>query len=412
VPTKRGWVAFVAGLLLWLAARFVGSPDLHMVAVGIIAMPFLSAAFVHWSQVRLTVRRHLSAVRVFPGTRVTVSITVENEGRITVPFLLLEDALPSALGRPAHLVVTGIPARNDQTVSYSVLCRSRGRFAVGPLSILITDPFGLARVRVQTMDENELVVYPKVEDVEGWNLAMQGVGAGESAVRHLHRSAAEFFTMREYVTGDDLRRIHWPSVARTGQLMIRQDESTRRSTATVFLDNRQASLGDYGSPAFERGVSLAATVGRLLTQKGFIVHLAAVDAEAVQVDETRLLERLAAISPARVRASGDALVRLRATARSDTSLAFVSAPPPPHELQALIRTGSAFGRKLAILIYPVNIAGLPAPTAHELEARAAAARASLQHAGWEVLLMEPDGRLGELWQSRPTRRALRVGSVS
>src|SRR5438105_2047418 len=139
MPTRRGWAAFGAGISLWIVARFIGSPDLHMVAAGIAAMPFLAAAFVHWSNVRLEVHR---------------------------------------------------------------------------------------------------------------NLAMHGAGTGESSVRHLQHSAAEFYTMREYVTGDDLRRIHWPSVARTGQLMIRQDEATRRSNATLFLDNRSSSLGQDGSPGF------------------------------------------------------------------------------------------------------------------------------------------------------------------
>src|SRR5437899_3317308 len=86
-----------------------------------------------------------------------------------------------------------------------------------------------------------------------------------SIAGRLHRSAAEFYTMREYVTGDDLRRIHWPSVARTGQLMIRQDESTRRSSALLFLDSRASALGAYGSPGFERAVSVAATLGRALS---------------------------------------------------------------------------------------------------------------------------------------------------
>src|SRR3989442_3503504 len=133
----------------------------------------------------------------------------------------------------------------------------------------------------------ELVVYPEVEDLEPWRLGIQGQGSGESAARHLHRSAAEFYTMREYVTGDDLRRIHWPSVARTGQLMIRQDESTRRSTATLFLDNRSAALGTNRAPGFERAVSVAASIGRVLIPEGVAIHLAAADATATPVNPDR-----------------------------------------------------------------------------------------------------------------------------
>src|SRR5205823_6750610 len=131
--TRRGWAALAAGLGLYIAARFVGSDDLHMVAVGIVALPFLSALFVHWNRVRLGIHRNLSAVRVFPGTRVTVTVAVENQGLSTTPFLLLEDTLPSNLGRSARLVVTGVPTGGTQRVSYSVVSRQRGRYTLGPL---------------------------------------------------------------------------------------------------------------------------------------------------------------------------------------------------------------------------------------------------------------------------------------
>jgi len=412
MPTRRGWAAFISGLALWLGARFVGSPDLHMVATGLVILPIFGALFVHWSRIRVDARRHLSTVRAFPGTRLVVSLTIENHSRLTAPFLLLEDAVPASLGRPARLMVTGIPPRNNETVSYSVLCGRRGRFKLGPLSIFITDPFGLARVRIQSPEQNDLIVYPQVEDIEAWNLAMQGAGSGESAVRHLQHSAAEFYTMREYVTGDDLRRIHWPSVARTGQLMIRQDESTRRSSATLFLDNRSSVVGNDGSPSFERAVSLAATLGRLLAQKGFALRLATVDSPATPVDETRLLEILASVSAVRARSIGETLRALRATARADTSLALVTAPLVAPEVQSLLRIGSGFGRKLAVFVYPANLVDLPDPAAKELEARATSARSALQHAGWDVFLVEPDGRLSEVWQASRNRKLRLAGSLS
>jgi uncharacterized protein (DUF58 family) len=412
MPTRRGWAAFASGIALWIGARFVGSPDLHMVAAALVALPFLAALFVYWSHIQVGVHRHLSAVRAFPGTRVVVTLKVENRSRVTAPFLLLEDAVPPSLGKSARMVITGIPAQNHQTVSHSILCRNRGRYVVGPLSIFITDPFGLARIRIQTSERSELIVYPEVEEVEAWNLAMHGAGSGESTVRQLQHSAAEFYTMREYVTGDDLRRIHWPSVARTGQLMIRQDESTRRSTATVFLDNRSSVLGPDGSPAFERAVSIAATVGRLLVQKGFALHLATIDSPATLVSETRLLETLASVSSVRTRAVGEALIALRATARSDTSLALVTATPLANEVQSLLRIGSGFGRKLAVFVYTVNVAGLPDLAAKEMEARATSARAALQHAGWDVFLVQPDGRLSEVWQASRIKKLRPAGSLS
>ena len=83
--------------------------------------------------------------------------------------------------------------------------------------------------------------------------------------------------MRQYQEGDDLRRIHWPSVARTGELMIRQDESSRRANALVFLDSREGMLGQAHGQAFERAVSVAATLGVLLSRGGFSLRLATAD---------------------------------------------------------------------------------------------------------------------------------------
>jgi len=410
VPTRRGWAAFSAGIGLWIGARFAGSPDLHMVAVGVLAMPFLASAFVQWNRLNLTIHRHLSSVRLFPGTRVVVTLSVENKGPGTAPFLLMEDSLPPSLGKPARVVVTGIPPLNSERVSYSVLCRQRGRYTLGPVSVFVSDPFGLARITIRIPETNDLIVYPQVEDIPANELSLQGAGFGDSSSRQLYRSAAEFYTMREYVTGDDLRRIHWPSVARTGQLMIRQDETTRRSAATVFLDNRTLTLGSVGSPGFERAVSAAASMGRALLRAGFAVRLAAIDSPAEPMGEERLLETLAGATPTRERGFGGALAALRGSALAESTLVVVTAPPIGAEVEMLQRFGARFGRKVAILVLPVRIESLPAEAAAEMQGRVRGAVHMLRGARWKVCVLPPDGRLAEEWKNSTIRRPLTVSS--
>ncbi len=140
--------------------------------------------------------------------------------------------------------------------------------------------------------------------------------------------------MREYVSGDDLRRIHWPSVARTNRLMIRQDESTRRvDRRAVPRQPRQTTLGNTGSPGFERAISAAATVGRAMIRAGFALRLATGRTPRPGVvSEERLLETLAASSPVRKRTTAEALTTLRRTATTDATLAVVCAPPFGGEL--------------------------------------------------------------------------------
>src|SRR5687767_14170145 len=160
--------------------------------------------------------------------------------------------------------------------------------------------------------------------------------------------------MRQYQEGDDLRRIHWPSVARTGDLMIRQDESSRRASGLIFLDNRGHALGHAHTPAFERAVSVAASLGVLLARRGFALRVGTTESRPAAVNEDRFLDTLAGISHAAARSVGPSLAHLRASATSDTSLVYVAAPPAPGELTSLIRAGAGFGPKLVVLVHPVD----------------------------------------------------------
>jgi uncharacterized protein (DUF58 family) len=213
--------------------------------------------------------------------------------------------------------------------------------------------------------------------------------------------------MREYVTGDDLRRIHWPSVARTGQLMIRQDESTRRSAAILLLDTRTNAFGEQGSSGFEAAVSAAGSLGTTLSRSGFTVRFGTTDAPATPVTEEVLLDLLAGISPSRTRTLGAALTGLRAASPADTTLAIITAPPAGAEVATLSRVGTTWGKKVAVLIYPRPLSLLQPEAAIELDGRA-----SLQRSGWTVVIAQPDGKLADAWRKTKTPKLLAAGSAS
>ncbi len=399
MPSGRGVVVFAAGLGLWLAARLAGSPTLHMVAVGLVVLPFAAAVFARWSRQRLRVRRRLAESRVAPGQRVTVELEVENHSLATSSLLLLEDRLPSALGRSARLVLAGLPPRAKQRVSYSLIAQSRGHYTLGPLSVDLSDPFALTRMRVEFEERDQLIVTPEVEPLEGGADSPFGASSGLSLSRRLFRTGQEFYTMRQYQQGDDLRRIHWPSVARSGELMIRQDQSSQRARAIVFVDTRESAIGRTHSPQFEKAVSVAASIGVLLTRYGFSLRLATSHIPPSPVTDELLLETLAGVShdPSRVLSTG--LARLRTAASSDTTLIAITAPPQPNELTSLIRSGSVFGTRIAVLVYPIDPGALPPEPQAQLEGRASAARLSLSRSGWEVVLLSPTDDLRDVWHA-------------
>jgi uncharacterized protein (DUF58 family) len=409
MPSGRGLVVFGGAIALWIAARFVGSPDLHIVAVGVAVLPFASALFVRWSRTRLQVTRRLSHTKVRPGQRVTVELEVENDAPTSTSFILVEDKLPPTLGRPARLVLSGIPGRNAQRVSYSMVCRTRGRFSIGPLRMDLSDPFALTKVRLEFAERDDLIVYPEVEELDSTPSSQYGSGAGESASRQLFRTAEEFYTMREYVLGDDLRRIHWPSVARRGKLMIRQDESARRSLATVVLDTRVGAFGQAYTEPFERAVSVAASLGVHLSRGGFALRLAAGQLRPVSVSEDAFLEALSSVSHAPTRPLGTLLVPLRTSAVPDTTLVVVTAPPQPAEVAAMVRVGSVFGPKIAAFIHPIDPATLPDGQRATLVDKATTARMSLIRAGWQVFVLPPQGRLQDVWHANWKRLPAAIG---
>ena len=411
MPSRRGFVVFGAGIGLWIAARLVGSPDLHIVAVGVALLPLAAGGFARWSRANLEVTRRLSATRVVPGQRVRIELEVENRSPATTSFVLLEDEVPPALGRPARLVRTGLPARSSQRVAYSVVCRTRGRYHIGPLRIDISDPFALTKLRLEYPDRDELVVFPEVEELRAGLSSQFGSGAGESASRHLFRTGEEFFTMREYQVGDDLRRIHWPSVARRGRLMIRQDESARRSLATVFLDTRLSALGHAHTPSFEKAVSAAASIGVHLSRSGYALRLAAGTSRPVGVSEEGFLEALAQVMHSPSRPLANMLLQLRTQAVADSTLVIVTAPLPPTEIAAVTRLGTVFGPKVAVLVYPVDPASLPPQRRTVVEGQATTAQLSLARAGWDVFLLRPQARLQDLWHANRKRLPAAIASL-
>ncbi len=254
-----------------------------------------------------------------------------------------------------------------------------------------------------------MLVTPEVEDLTRDANPGLGPGAGSSRARQLFRTGEEYYTMRPYQEGDDLRRIHWASVARTGQLMIRQDESSRRANGLVFFDNRAGAIGRSRSPAFERSVSVAATLGMLLLRNGFMLRWSTADTAAMPVNDERFLDALAGVDHSREATIGNSLRHLRAAASADTSLIFVSGPPVANELSSLLRSAAGFGPKLAVLVYPIDPDTLPVDRQAELEGRATHARLSLTRAGWDCIVLPPSMRLIERWQVPRERQLARSG---
>jgi uncharacterized protein (DUF58 family) len=142
---------------------------------------------------------------------------------------------------------------------------------------------------------DRIVVYPALEKLSGFPIVRgQDPAMQASRPEHSRRGGEDFYTLREYQRGDDLRRVHWPSSAKTDELMIRQLETPWQSRALVLLDVRDASY--ESRDAFEKAVSGTATIVTHLVSSGFDADLWAGDADPIDASRYgSAMERLALV---------------------------------------------------------------------------------------------------------------------
>jgi uncharacterized protein (DUF58 family) len=209
-------------------------------------------------------------------------------------------------------------AGGSRTVHYPLPVERRGRLQLGPLTVERRDPFGLFR-RAQSQGETSVLwVQPRVHQLKP--LAVGTVPDFEGRTDVSKAGTTTFASLREYVAGDDPRRIHWRSTARTGQLIVRESVDTMEPTVSVVLDSRVSVLDPT---TFEHAVELAASVTQCTVDSGRPARIRIVGQDTAAVaaaGAVSLLDRLAAAEQI---ADGDPLRLLEEVDRTEPGGALV-----------------------------------------------------------------------------------------
>jgi uncharacterized protein (DUF58 family) len=167
-------------------------------------------------------------------------------------------------------------------VSYRVRSDLRGQYPLGPLQLRLSDPFGMCELTRAFAASDTLTVVPRVQALPEVRLRGEWAGQGESHTRTLALAGDDDVILREYRHGDDLRRVHWRSTAKYGELMVRREEQPLRSRATVLLDTRAVGhRGNGPASSFEWAVSAAASISLHLLERGYAVRLLTDTGDAV-----------------------------------------------------------------------------------------------------------------------------------
>ncbi|MDH6462687.1 uncharacterized protein (DUF58 family) [Micromonospora sp. A200] len=289
--TARGVGLLVAAvLLLGVGFRFA-YPELALLgAAGAVAVGY-AVATAAWRP-RLEISRSADPDRVARGEPAHMTVTVRNAGRLRAANLLAEDRCGAAT---VPVPVLRLRPGRDTTARYEVPTRRRGVVPVGPLRVTRRDPLGLVALSRSYGRPVPVWVHPRIHP-----LTAVPTGAGRSldgrsdSVPH---GSITFDSLREYVVGDELRRVHWRTSARVGELMVRENVDTSLPRIVVLLDNRSGAHPqrvDGVAESFESACEAAASVVTAAVREDLPVALLLVAPGEDRAGEPPL-DRLAAV---------------------------------------------------------------------------------------------------------------------
>nr|WP_297429940.1 DUF58 domain-containing protein [uncultured Actinotalea sp.] len=254
VVSGLGWTALGATLVLGGLGWWLGWVELTVVAATLAAALAVAALLV-LGRSTYAVTLELTEHRVTVGRRAVGRLEVRNTSRGRL--------LPARLELPVGRAVAdlGLPslgpgARHEEV--FAIPTTRRAVVVVGPVRSVRGDPLGLLHRRVRWTEPVDLYVHPELVSLGGASSGLLRDLEGQ-ATRVVSDSDMSFHALRDYVAGDDRRHIHWRTTARTGQLVVRQFEDTRRTHTAIALATATSAYAD--ADEFEVAVAAVASLG-------------------------------------------------------------------------------------------------------------------------------------------------------
>ena len=271
--TRYGIVALLGGIICWILAKIVAGVAMYLFAYGVVMLLVLAAVLAP-RRLKLEGDRKGLFPRVQEGDRLEVEVQLVAKRRVST--FILEERVPDRLGTPVRVPITKLSSGSTVSHYYGLRATRRGVYQVGPLVAVAGDPLGLVQRETIVAEPFELLVHPRVEQVSDRPLTRQFEDPPiRPPVSKPWPSGLEFYGMREYVPGDDLRRIVWRASARTGTIMVREAEQGVTDHVTIMIDTdrgHHSRDGDGLSESFEAGIRVAASLGVRHLREGYEVR--------------------------------------------------------------------------------------------------------------------------------------------
>lgn len=254
VVAATGWLVLIGAVVSFVLALALGWAEFAFIGATLAAALLVALAFI-FGRATFAVLVELTPARVVAGERALGRMLVRNTGgKPSVPVTM---ELPVGAGR-AEFALPAIPAAGDQEELFAVPTARRAVVIAGPAVSVRGDQLGMFRRTVRWTDPVELFVHPVTVRLGSSAAGLVRDLEGE-VTKTVTDNDISFHALRAYQPGDALRNVHWRTTARTGQLMVRQFEETRRTHLTLVLSTEQAHYAS--DDEFELAISIAASIG-------------------------------------------------------------------------------------------------------------------------------------------------------
>ncbi|HYX88552.1 MAG TPA: DUF58 domain-containing protein [Gaiellaceae bacterium] len=292
--TDRGRLALVLGGATYLAAWAFGSKALYPVALGLLAAVLLAWLWTRLANRPLELRRSIRGGDRVEGEGVEVRLQLAGERPLVPARWALRERIGKLGERETQLALDG-------RARYVLEALPRGRYVFEGSRAVVEDPFGLQRIEQAVSTPGALLVYPRLVELERL-FSESGARALDGRRLLLRRpSGFDLHSVREYEQGESLRKVHWRSTARRGQLMVKELEDSPRDEVAVVLDADPAAVV---GESFEVEVRAAGSILKAHARRGrravLLVNAGRGEQQRVHSsdgDWRRALDLLAAIEP-------------------------------------------------------------------------------------------------------------------
>jgi uncharacterized protein (DUF58 family) len=295
--TSLGWRTLTFGLICMLGGALLGWTVIASIGATLVVV-CVGALLVLLRPPELALERRIVPDRASKGSIVLCHLQVRNRA----PYVFRGAPAFQLVGPDEVMTMLPRLLPGERTLFNSRLPTSRrGRHEVGPVTLRRYDPFGLAVVERRYAQPGELLVYPRDLGFRSMRTAlMQSLDGSTDDTSP--RGSMVFHQLREYVPGDDVRRIHWKATARvahTGTLIVRQDVDVARPATVLLVDTRPAG---YSPESFELALDAAASVLIAARAAKSPVEVRFTDGTVIppgrRIDDPAALEALAVVGPA------------------------------------------------------------------------------------------------------------------